>query len=771
MHSILLAGALLAGLPVLLHLIMKQEPKRVPFPAFRFLKLKHKTNQRKMRLRHFLLLAMRVLLIALFAAALYQPTLLSEGFLDIRGEQPLAVVVVVDTSPSMGYVADNKTRLEEAKRRALELLDALPAGSRVAVVETGEPGGDWLPSVADARRRLDALTAPKGDSRPVTAALVTAYQLLRTVDEQTEATEPLPRLVAVFTDRAAASWDATRTDDLKKLRDAVPDPKPVQAVVDVGVEPPTNVAITAAEVRPHQVVPGNVPAVVGVTVAAAGPDVEVGVRCRLDGAPTAERRAVTVPGGQSRPVEFTFNGLKPGLHQAEVSLDAADRLAFDNTRFVTFRVAEPRRILTISDDPDDARWWALAHNLKGDFACEVVTPQQAVAPDFKFAPFEVVCLLSVAGPNHPGEAPLWGKLLPYVSDGGKLVIIPGGDDTLLPAEYDPTKPTQDNAANLLMPGTLKRVVDAAAEFPEPPKPADPKAPRPPDRRAGVSWFVGDGGDDRPLAHPMLAPFKEWKRRGNIDFLKYPPRARKFWEVEPVSAPGVSVVVRYDENDDPAKRRPALLERAVGKAGGKVVLLTTRMDVPLPGQEEWHDYWRTEGSSWFAVFPSLVVKSLAGDTADANFNHPTGQTVPVPLPRGDLPTGPAARLVLDGPGVSGADAEIPLAGRQTELRLGPPRTDVPGNYTVSTPDRKWTDGFSLNVPAEEGVLDKVPAAAVEELTGAGTVIPVEKDLKLSDLFARRFTQPVDLFPWLLIGVLLLMAVEGLVAGRFYRKPGA
>src|SRR6187402_3452166 len=101
MHAILIATAALVGLPILLHLLMKQEPKRLPFPALRLLKIKQKTNQRKLRLRHFLLLALRMLLIALFGIALYQPTLLSDGQF-WRAEQPVGAVLIIDTSPSMG---------------------------------------------------------------------------------------------------------------------------------------------------------------------------------------------------------------------------------------------------------------------------------------------------------------------------------------------------------------------------------------------------------------------------------------------------------------------------------------------------------------------------------------------------------------------------------------------------------------------------------------------------------------------------------------------
>src|SRR5579885_1850483 len=177
MHPILIAGAVLLGLPVLLHLIMKQEPKRLLFPAVRFLKQKRKINQRKMRLRHLLLLLLRMLLIALFCLALFQPKVPSGGLnLGLTGEQPVAAVFVLDTSPSMGYTADGKTRLDEARRRALELLDDLPPGSRVAVVDPTDPLGTWEPPLGDARRKMEGFKEPHGGGPPVTTALMTAYQ-------------------------------------------------------------------------------------------------------------------------------------------------------------------------------------------------------------------------------------------------------------------------------------------------------------------------------------------------------------------------------------------------------------------------------------------------------------------------------------------------------------------------------------------------------------------------------------------------------------------
>lgn len=793
MHPILLVGAVLVGLPVLLHLIMKQEPKRLPFPAFRFLKQRLKTNQRKLRLRHFVLLALRMLLIALFALALYQPSVLSDG-LNLRGEQPLAVVLVVDTSPGMGYAdGEGKTRLEEACRRAAELVNDLPDGSRVAVVETGDAGGDWLPSTSAARDRLKDIAdrgkraaqsgTAAGGGQPVTSALATAYQLLRTVDQDADAAEPLPRLVAVFTDRAASSWDGARVEDLKKLRDGVPDPKPAHAVVDVGTETPANVGILAAEVTGSgQVVPANLPVSVVVTVAAVGPeDVTATVRAALDDADPVPKE-VAVPRGQSRTVAFEFRGLKPGPHQVRFELPTKDAFAADNARFLTFRTAETRKVLTIADDPDEAAFWKLAVDAKREFTNEVVTPAQVkteggrvvvTRPDpddpkktrtDDLQLFEAVTLFAVARPTQPADDPLWAKLLRYAEGGGKLIVVPGGTDRMGDlADYDPAKV---EAANRLLPGAFKEVVETRTAFP-PPK--DPKAK---DRSGGVAWAVfAPDADDRAFQHPMLAPMKDWKLKGNVDVFKAPRKAWRYWAADPL--PGGAVVAAYDDADDPAKRRPAVLERAILDAKdkaprGKVILLTTRMDVPTDADREAHDYWDGQ-NSWAVAFPELLLRYAAGSSADATFTFTTGSTVAVPLAK--LLGGKREKVILDGPGIGVADAVITPGERQTEIRVAPPKTNTPGNFTVTGPNPEWKEAFSLNVPAEESTFDKVPAEGIEELTGKGTVIPVGKDVTLRDVFENTgpLTTPVELFPWLLIGVLLLFVAESLLANRFYRRP--
>src|ERR1700686_4201679 len=135
---VLLGGLLLAGIPVLLHLIMRQKPKALSFPAFRFLVQRQRTNLRKLQLRHLLLLALRILLIVLVCLALGRPRLFNQG-LSLNSERPVAAVLVFDSSLSMEYqTSDKVSRLDEARKRGLEFLNELPSGSRVAILDSAD---------------------------------------------------------------------------------------------------------------------------------------------------------------------------------------------------------------------------------------------------------------------------------------------------------------------------------------------------------------------------------------------------------------------------------------------------------------------------------------------------------------------------------------------------------------------------------------------------------------------------------------------------------
>src|SRR6516225_5746410 len=127
-HAGLAAGAALAVLPVILHLFMRQTPKHVIFPALRLLRERQKRSRKRLRIKNWLLLLARMAILALMALALARPRLYSQVPLGDESV-PTALGLVFDTSLSMDYKDKDKSRLDEAKERARDIVSKLPDSS------------------------------------------------------------------------------------------------------------------------------------------------------------------------------------------------------------------------------------------------------------------------------------------------------------------------------------------------------------------------------------------------------------------------------------------------------------------------------------------------------------------------------------------------------------------------------------------------------------------------------------------------------------------
>lgn len=74
-HPGLLLGIVLAIIPVILHFLLRSKPKKLIFPALALLQRKKIQNSRRLKLRHFWLLLLRILVIAAIVIALARPSL------------------------------------------------------------------------------------------------------------------------------------------------------------------------------------------------------------------------------------------------------------------------------------------------------------------------------------------------------------------------------------------------------------------------------------------------------------------------------------------------------------------------------------------------------------------------------------------------------------------------------------------------------------------------------------------------------------------------
>ncbi len=110
------------AIPIIIHLFNFRKFKTVYFSNIRFLKEVKQETQAKSKLKHLLVLAARILAISFLVFAFAQPFIPVENKKVVIGDKVISIFV--DNSFSMDAVNKNGTLLDEAKKRAAEIVSA-----------------------------------------------------------------------------------------------------------------------------------------------------------------------------------------------------------------------------------------------------------------------------------------------------------------------------------------------------------------------------------------------------------------------------------------------------------------------------------------------------------------------------------------------------------------------------------------------------------------------------------------------------------------------
>jgi Aerotolerance regulator N-terminal len=708
----LAAGTALAAAPVILHLFMRPTPKRVIFPALQLVRQRQKRSRKKLRIKNWLLLLARMALLALMAIALARPTLVSEASV---GDQdvPAAIALVFDTSLSMGYTERDKTRLDEAREFAYEVLAKTPGNSMVYVIDSAEPGVPPALSPASARKRIEGLTL-RTIARPLNAAVGQAYAAIADVDR------PLHQVI-VLTDLARSAWDTERT--VEGLDKKAKDKKGVKTfVLRLAPKDVRDVAVVAAEPASEVVTEGE-PLEVRARIRSLGPATTRVAELWLDGV-SRGKKPVDLPANGEADVRFSVAKVDAAsrLHQGEVRISGApDPLAVDDVRFFTFHVKPATRVLVVSDQAIDSQLIA-----------DAIDPDPATLPAGVARPYRVERIKTGAFLDHADNlskryrcifvnnvAELsdveWGKLSGFVADGGGLVVGLGPAVRL--DRY------QGATAAQVLPASLEKLSPGKETI----------------RFAPAADYT----------HPL---FQKYPRR--LDEMLTQTPISRYWVVAPRE--GARVLLSYTD------KSPALVERVFpGSKTGRVLLWTTPLSrrPESNSKDAWND-WPVVGWSYFYLMNQSVAY-LAGTTEDVT-DFEAGRDVVIPLD----PTRRATNYTVQGPNKSSYRLSPP--GTSDSLVIVAPQQI--GQWTVHpSPDETTGDviGFSINVPASETQFVALEESDLPSLFGgkdACVLAQNPEDLRIKVNIAKVGH---ELFPWVMLAILVVVTLENYLANRFYR----
>lgn len=781
-NASLLFGGMLMAVPIILHLVMRQKPRPLLFPAIRFIQQRRESNRRTLRLRHWLLLLLRALLIVLLAAAIARPSVDSNhwgnwvvialvsllfllalaatvsSWLNARGrilvgllllftlllatgdlvlmarvfdrdgeamlgdqEAPVAAVLVIDSSQRMGYKHENLSRLEKVQQTASWLVQQLPSDSEVAVLGSSGRQQVFAIDFAAARETVDRMQLTSV-ARPLADVVRDGIDLLET--------SRLPRKeIYIFTDLTQGAWQ-----DSSRLKAVLENHADVLVyLVDEGVIEPVNYAVGQVTLS-QQTLTTNGTFQLRTELQHIGPGGERGVELYLeepdlqlpifqDGrqrVPASTRRArqhVVVAENGREQVQFQLQGLPLGIHQGSIRLVGDDGLEIDDTRYFTIHVRKPWQVLVVAPEEVPAKFFteaispfSLRQTGQAQFICTVVrqgeTGSQVLA-DQQLEEFAAVCLVD----PRPLAEEDWKRLLQFAGQGGGIGIMLGHNADVAGFE--------DPLAQQLLGGRLLRQW----------------------RPAGGTFL--DPADEN---HPVMSEFREVS--SSIPWQEFP--VYRYWQLE--LAAGSQQILRFANSD-----HAAVFEQRVGR--GRTITFTTPVSEPfqLSDRQPWNDLVSGENAWPYFILANQVARQLVS-SGESRLNYLAGETVQLV----NDPERDAEKYQLFAP--QGEPQPINAVEGHLTVRF----TEDVGAYRLKGErEGPVVRGFSVNGHAHQSQLSRISIKQLDSLLGAERYqLARGRDEIQFGIRQKRLGQ--EFFPLLILLVAIVLALEHVLANRFYGR---
>jgi hypothetical protein len=642
---------------------------------------------------------------------------------------PVAAVFLVDTSYSMTYQHENRTRIEHARQIIQEHLSELPTNSRAAISGIGQDEDIiFQADLTGAGSRLDTLettAVPDLLNRRLKAAIQAQVDDRKRVQEEAGtggSSDLFAREIYVFTDFSKSAW---QEPDESGLSDLLQQLDWLQIyLVDVSVPQPLNLSVTRLQLSDETTVAGRdllLTMTVSATIGAPGVTTIETKRVDRSGveSPFGAPQIVNLANGTTQiQTAVRVPGDEPFI-EGFVRLTTNDPLEADNLRYFSCGIRPRPRILLVADRVEESQYFRhvfLPEELErlGTPYCECTSITTSQANAQGFGGFDAVFVVNCARPDET----FWNGLKSFAEAGGGVFVV-AGSNRIQPAAW------HTEAAMSLLPATPIRSV---------PFRSDPG-------RLRVT-----GGQ-----HPVIRDFaNDEAARAELSTVAFDRR----WAVE--SAESATTLLSFAGSG--TETFPALLERRVGQ--GRCLMFTSAMDNLRDGGSQWNNLV----TSW--SFVMLADKVLLHLTGANNFkrNFTAGEAIALPVPVSQR----FEQFLLRRPGSRQTRHSLP-AGEASVLL-----TDAvdPGHYGVKPfeSNSSFAAAFSVNFRDDETVLTRISDDLLIQMLGKEQVSIVH-DINDLQRAIRVGRLGIEVFPVLMGLIILLFCAEHLMANYFYDEPAA
>lgn len=379
LNPFFLIGSLALAIPILIHLVRREKSEIIPFSSLMFLLKVPKRSIRQQKIKNLLLMALRLLILALLVGAFARPYMTQAAKQTAGVNQNRGTVLLLDNSYSMRYGAN----FERLKSEASKKIDAMKAGDHMALIAFNESA--------------TVLSMPSPDRNALKAAadmLEPSYAGTRFYEAFTLADRVFTQLggekhLVIISDFQRNGWN-------RSSRESVIGSGVKTEFVNLSVQNPVNVGIDSVSVDQtsfSRTYNGRV--IARVHNHRKDQDVDVPVSVIINDKEAGKKTVNVAPNATSL-VEFTGFDLPLGFSKGLVRLGIDDPLKLDNDFLFALDRREKLKVLVIDTGKTrQSLYLRQAYTSSDDLPFEVKVMQaQGVTPE-EIASHEIVVVNDV----------------------------------------------------------------------------------------------------------------------------------------------------------------------------------------------------------------------------------------------------------------------------------------------------------------------------------------------------------------------------------------
>ncbi|MGD1007267.1 MAG: VWA domain-containing protein [Ignavibacteriaceae bacterium] len=417
LNPAVLFSLLAASIPVLIHFLNLRKLKRIEFSTLAFLKELQKNKIRKIKLKQWLLLALRVLIILFLVTAFARPTLKGVAIGGTTSAAKTTAVFILDNTPSMSVVDVKGSYFNQAKDVIKQLLNRLQEGDGAALILVSDQNTGEVKTISDLsafQKQVDAVKISDASGLLNTAIVKAA----KVVSNSNNFNKEIYILSDFQSGRLAD--DGSLSDLSQLLNDKVR-----LYAFNFQSKQAFNIGIDNFKLN-TQIFEKDKPVSFSVTVTdySKQPADNQVVSLYINGERSAQQ-SISLNAGDSKSLLLEAVVKQSGFVDAFAEIEDDDILQ-DNRRYSDLFIPKEIPVVIFTDDPADSRLLNIALTAAGNGTELTITQRnlnQVAALDL--AKYSVIVIIGSENLSSGID-----RLNSYLNNGGSILLMPGSKSTL-----------------------------------------------------------------------------------------------------------------------------------------------------------------------------------------------------------------------------------------------------------------------------------------------------------------------------------------------------